>query len=254
VFSADLARAEDWLPVIKEAQPDYIIHLAGISFAASGNLKAYYDVNTVGTQHVLEAVAKSGLDFKKIITASSAAVYGALEGGELTEEHPLRPQSHYGISKLATEHVARLFFDCLPIMVVRPFNYTGRGQPENFVVPKIIAHFEKHAEFIELGNIDVEREFNDISYACDVYERLLRSEKAVHDAVNLCTGRGVTLRSVIEDAEKLYNHKIEIRINPAFVRPNEARRMVGNPEKLNRMIDPVAVCPFYETLETVKGL
>ena len=69
--------------------------------------------------------------------------------------------------------MARLFADRFPIVVVRPFNYTGPGQREPYLVPKIVRHFAQRAPVIELGNIDSERDFLDVRTVADAYARLL---------------------------------------------------------------------------------
>ena len=79
-----------------------------------------------------------------------------------------------------------LWMDKLPIFIVRPFNYTGRGQDKKFVVPKIIDHFREKKTFIELGNIDVLREFNDIRFVSDIYTKLLVTPP-IGKIINICT-------------------------------------------------------------------
>jgi len=171
---ADLTDYERVLEVLKSVRPDYIIHLAGISFAAHENALPYYKVNVIGTQNILEACVKIGLTPEKIILASSAAVYGDPNADLTTESHRLNPQGHYGCSKLSMEFIAQSYMPKLPIVITRPFNYTGVGQADHFLVPKIVKHFKEAKDTIELGNTDVVREFSDVRDVCSVYIKLLR--------------------------------------------------------------------------------
>jgi nucleoside-diphosphate-sugar epimerase len=145
------------------------------------------------------------------------------------------------------EHRAHTYFDQLPIVLVRPFNYVGVGQPEQFVIPKIVSHFKQGKPSIELGNIQVEREFNSVAYACEIYERLLSSE-AVATVVNLCSGKGVALMSVIEMMQEIANYHIDVRVNPAFVRANELPRLVGSEVKLASIIGDLSHDNLFSTL------
>src|SRR4029434_3623396 len=109
----------------------------------------------------------------------------------------LAPASHYAVSKLAMESMARLFADRLPVVVVRPFNYTGPGQREPYLVPKIVRHFAERAPAIELGNIDIERDFLDVRSVVDAYRRILTEPAARGRTLNLCSGTGTTVRAMV---------------------------------------------------------
>jgi len=240
--SAATARA------VEQVQPDRVIHLAAVSFVAHDDVEAVYRVNLLGSLTLLRALAAQATGLRCVILASSANVYGKVKGAEIEESMPCAPTNHYAASKLAMEHMASTFGDTLPIVITRPFNYTGPGQPEHFLVPKIVGHFQRKASAIELGNIDVTREFMDVHTVVDVYRRLLACPAALGETVNICLGRSISLRQVIALLEVETGHRIEIRVNPHLVRAREVDCLVGSPQKLVSLIGQVPEIPFAATL------
>jgi nucleoside-diphosphate-sugar epimerase len=229
-------------------KPDFLIHLAGISFAAYDKNEDFYRVNTIGSINVLDSVLELNLNLSKIILASSATVYGN-QGIEVLDESLCpKPANHYGASKYAMECLAQQYFEKLPIIIARPFNYTGIGQAENFLIPKIVKHFKENRKIIELGNLDVSREFNDVKYICEVYKRLLEC-KAENEIVNICSNKGVKLLDVIDSMNNLADYKIEVKVNPAFVRRDEIKTLTGSTEKLFQLIGHMVESKLVNTLE-----
>ena len=159
---ADLLDPKAVLAAVRETAPDVVVHLAAIAFPGHAHADAVYSVNLGGTLSLLEALAATGAGQGGVILPSTGTVYANASQSALTEDSPTAPSTHYAVSKLAMEHMARLFAGALPIVVVRPFNYTGPGQREPYLVPKIVRHFAQRAPVIELGNIDVERDFLDV--------------------------------------------------------------------------------------------
>jgi len=145
------------------------------------------------------------------------------------------------------EYMARLWHDKLPIIVARPFNYTGVGQSSQFLLPKIVGHFQRGERVIELGNIDVERDFSDVRRVVDAYRRLLQLAPA-GGVFNVCSGRAVSLKSVIATMEQIAGYSIEVRVNPAFVRANEVRRLQGDGSRLQAAVGPLEDIPLETTL------
>jgi len=220
---------------VAEAKPDFVAHLAGISFVASKDHEAFYRVHALGTSNLLQALTKLQTAPKKILLASSATVYGNSANHLSVEDQALTPIDHYATSKVAMEEMAKTFFNRLPIVIARPFNYTGVGQKGNFLIPKLVDHFAKRKPFIELGNLNIEREFNDVNMICDAYLKLLELGNA-NEIYNVCSGQARSLQFVMDTLKKITGHNIEIRVNPDFVRASEVHRMVGSPDKLKQLL------------------
>ncbi|MFO1412582.1 MAG: NAD-dependent epimerase/dehydratase family protein [Burkholderiales bacterium] len=244
---ADLNDAAGLAAAVAHAAPDQVVHLAAISFPGHADAAAIYRVNLEGTLALLQALAAGGFGAQGVLLPSTATVYAAA-GAPLTEDAPVQPPSHYAVSKLAMEHMARLFAARLPIVTVRPFNYTGPGQREPFLVPKIVRHFAQRADVIELGNVDVERDFLDVRVVVDAYCRLLDTPAAVGGTFNVCSGRAVAVRSLVTRLSAITGHAMAIRVNPAFVRAGEPARITGSAARLVAAIGPLRDVPLADTL------
>lgn len=249
-YQCDLRDATSIKGVIDKIRPEYIIHMAGISFPGEKNSLLIYDVNIIAACNLLDALIALKEVPQKVILASSAIVYGD-QGCEVLDESMCpKPVNHYGCSKLVMEQMASNYKNKLPIIITRPFNYTGEGQEAHFLIPKIVSHYREGKKQIELGNLHVEREFNDIRDVCAIYAALMESD-ITGETVNLCTGRGIALLSVIEMMNEIAGYEIEVSVNPAFVRPNEIKRLVGSSTKLEALIGDIPLRPFRDTLETM---
>lgn len=236
--------------VIDTQRPDVIVHLAGVAFAAETNVEPYYRVNVIGTENLLRACADVGHVPHKIVLVSSSMVYGKPEAGqiEIDETAPFRPANHYAISKVAMELMARTYFDRLPILIARPFNYIGRGQGIQFVTAKIVDHFMRRAPVIELGNLDVERDFSDVRDVAQTYLSLVESD-AVGQIVNICSGSAYPLQYVLDTLRAVTGHPMAVTVNPAFVRANDPKLVRGSTTRLENLIGSRTLRHFDATLE-----
>jgi nucleoside-diphosphate-sugar epimerase len=247
-FTCDLRDFESVKSLILEMEPTHVLHLAAISFVGESNASLVYDVNVIGTCNLLDALSLLEHKPKKVILAGSATVYGE-QGCEVLDESMCpSPVNHYGCSKLVMEQMASTYKTRLPILITRPFNYTGAGQESHFLIPKIVSHYREGKKQIELGNLHVEREFNDVDDVCAMYTSLLESDSS-GEIVNLCSGRGIALLDVIGMMNEIAGYEINVLVNPAFVRPNEIKRLVGSSAKLETLIGDIPLRPFHETLE-----
>lgn len=215
--------------------PDAVVHLAAISFVGHADENAFYAVNVIGTTNLLAALSKLPKPPHRVLLASSANIYGNSKHSPIAETQEPAPISHYAASKLAMEHMSRAYGDRLPIVITRPFNYTGPGQDADFVIPKLVDHFARRAPVIALGNIEVEREFNDVQMVCSAYLQLLQHGES-GETYNVCSGQPYALQYVIDTLTRITGHPIQVEVNPAFVRANEVHRLCGNPAKLQALL------------------
>lgn len=245
---ADLLDAAAMAAAVRVAVPDLVVHLAAIAFPGHAQADAIYRVNLNGTLTLLEALAIAGCGRSGVLLPSTGTVYGSVAADCLAETAAVAPATHYAVSKFAMEQMARIFARTLPIIVVRPFNYTGPGQREPYLVPKIVRHFAEDAAVIELGNVDVERDFLDVRIVVDAYRRLLESPAAAGGTFNLCSGTGTAVRALVTMLEGVAGRRIEVRVNPQFVRAGEPQRIVGSKARLESVIGPLQRIPLHQTL------
>lgn len=249
IYQCDISDKSSIKNIIEKIKPDYIMNLAGISFVGNSKRELFYRINVLAVENILEACLEiSNYSPSKIILASSATIYGNQNSDILDESMNPNPVNHYGISKLAMEQLAKTYFDKLNIIITRPFNYTGVGQEEHFLIPKIVFHFKDNKKEIELGNMDVYREFNDVEYVCEIYTRLLLSD-INSEIVNICSNRVIALKKVIEMMNEIAGYQIQIRVNPKFVRENEIVSLSGSVDNLYSLIGEVEQIEFDRTLE-----
>ena len=246
-IAIDLLDPKTLEPIAQSVRPDVVVHLAAIAFVAERDASIFYRTNLLGTRNLLETLCQSVSPPECTILASSANVYGNSDIEVLTEDSPTQPANDYAVSKLAMEYLAKTYFDRLPITITRPFNYTGIGQSERFLIPKIVDHFKRRADIIELGNLDVAREFSDVRDVAQVY-RLLAQCKPIGETINICSGAPIALRDCVNMAAKIAGHHIEVRVNPAFVRENEIKSLSGDRAKLGSLLPALESRSFDETL------
>jgi nucleoside-diphosphate-sugar epimerase len=232
---------------VAEMQPQGVVHLAAISFVDHADPDAFYRVNVLGTVNLLDALNALSLKPEKVLLASSANVYGNCVNSPISERQCPAPVNHYAASKLAMEHLASTRVSELPVFFTRPFNYTGPDQSLSFIIPKLTDHFFSRQPLIELGNLAVEREFNDVRFVCDVYLRLM--ERATPGQIyNVCTGRTFTLKQILDMLTELTGHKMEVKINPKFVRKSEISLLCGDPRKMTECIGQPLHIELRDTL------
>lgn len=219
---------------IDAVKPDAVINLAAIATLAVTDRDPIFGVNAFGVLNLLEALKQRQFQ-GRVITASSAYIYGPLQSrAPIPESQPPRPHNLYACAKVLAESFCAMHADDLDIVVTRPFNAIGRGHRDTFLVPKIVKHFRDRAPKIELGNTAVARDYTDVRDLAGMYEALLAA-KTPPRLLHLCNGEAVSIDTLIATLSDLTGHKIEVTVNPAFIRANDVLYQCGATDGLKAL-------------------
>lgn len=240
----DLRDAATVHALVSAAAPDAVIHLAGISSVSQSwrDPEATFDVNATGALRLLQALRRLPPPStpRPVLLVSSGEAYGAdgTEEAPLTEDLPLHPVTPYGASKAAQEMVAAVLTDPAAIRLVqtRSFQQIGSGQRPTFVAVDWARQLldirdSLRPPVLQVGNLDITRDFLDVRDAAEAYVTLLESP-GVGGVFNLCSGRSSSLRELLDRLQDIVGTHPEVRTDPARLRPAEIRSLVGSARKL----------------------
>ena len=249
-FQVNLDNVTLMAEIFRNIQPDLILHLAAQAFVAGDDPLEFYHSNTIGTGNLFTAIETSQVQPDSILISSSANVYGNNGASEsLTESSIVKPVNDYAISKLAMEYVCDLWREKFPIIVTRPFNYTGLSQKENFLIPKIVRHHKSRSNSISLGNTDVYRDFCDVRDVVLAYRLLMEQKKSINGVVNICSEKVYSLLDILNMCEEVTGHTLTVSVNEKFVRDNEVKLLKGSNEYLHSLINGWDPRPLKITLK-----
>ena len=250
--------------VVELARPDAIAHLAAQAFvpASLSDPEGTFDVNAHGTLHLLESVralADQGAPRPRVLVVSSGDVYGA----QPRETFPLRettaplPRSPYAASKIAAEALALAYARAWGVdaVVTRAFNHIGPGQDERFAVVAFALQIARVAAGgpprVLVGNLDASRDFLDVRDVCDAYVLLLEGRGAAGEIYNVCSGVATTMREILRRLIELARVPVEVRDDPARMRPADVPVSVGDASKLREATAWTPRIPLGAALRTV---
>lgn len=251
------ASLDAWL---QDDCPDAVIHLAGQTFVP----EAFRDpaqtikVNLLGTLNLLQALKRRGFT-GTFLYVSSGDVYGQVAEDEL----PIRecrlpqPRNPYAVSKVATELLCLQWGYVEPwrIMVARPFNHIGTGQGEAFVIPSMARQLIRVRQGLQLprlevGDVDVTRDFLDVRDVLQAYLALLERGRS-GEIYNVCSGIELRVRDMITQLAELAGVDVELIQDAARMRRAEQRRVVGCADKLQQETGWKPGVSITETLQSV---
>ncbi|MAK16484.1 MAG: epimerase [Gammaproteobacteria bacterium] len=228
-------------------KPDYVIHLAGISNSTIDNEELYTKVNVEGTVNLINALNSMPQKPKKVLIASSASVYGNPKKLPLTEVSDINPVNLYGESKLEMENRVNVLEKNFPVIFYRLFNYTGVFHDRHFLIPKVVDTFKRKLAEIELGNINIKREFNDVRDICEAYYLGL-IKKTECNIINICSGKSFSISEIMKIMSDLSAHHCIVKCNEKYLRRSDPDDIYGDNEFMQTMLGSKFKHNIKETL------
>ena len=261
--SFDLRVAASVRRMVRGAEPEAVVHLAGIASVSHSwrEPEITFDVNATGSLRLLEALRTlpaPAAGRRPVLMVSSGEVYGAdgTPAAPLTEDRPLRPVTPYGASKAAQEMVASVLADdTMRLVQTRSFQQIGPGQRPTFVTVNWARQLldmrdGAQAPVLRVGNLDIDRDFLDVRDAAAAYVALLEAPGA-EGVFNLCSGRACSLRHLLKLLEETVGVHPEIRVESDRLRPAEIRSLVGSAARLTAAIGWTPRHPLEDSVRTL---
>jgi GDP-4-dehydro-6-deoxy-D-mannose reductase len=247
---------------IAETRPTHLFHLAAVStvHGAKQSTREIWDVNFGGALNVALAIQETAPECR-LIQCSSALVYGSSFATECpADEHaPLCPDTVYGASKAAADlMVGQMARAGLRAVRLRPFNHTGPGQSEGFVVPSFaaqIARIERGQQepVMHVGGLDNRRDFLDVRDVVEAYIKTVLHFDTLPNGcvINIASGRTWTIRDVLETMLARSQTRIEIVQDEQRMRISENSTMIGSWQVAHKLLGWSPQIDFSSTLAAV---
>lgn len=255
----DLLNASSIGKVIVEYHPDYICHLAAATSPAASfkNPQMTITNNVLSELNILDTLRATNLKHLRTLIISTSEIYGLIDKADLPvdEDTPLRPINPYAVSKITQDFLALQYHLSykLDIVRVRPFNHTGPGQGEAFVVPafaKQIAEIEKGKKepVIIVGNLDAKRDFTDVRDMVKAYELVLRKGEA-GAVYNIGSGKSQKIKDILDTFLSLTDKKIKVEYDVAKSRPLDIPDVYCDVTRFHAVTGWKPEIPFEQTLK-----
>lgn len=237
-MTMDAADRKSLGEVLRNLEPAMIVNLMGVLRGTDWEL--FMRCNVGVSQTVLEYAAEAVKPVEKILLIGSAAEYGYVESNPVSETSPRRPVSLYGLSKFLQQEVAEYYFRKygIPVVIARTFNLTGSGISNQLAIgawrEKIVAAAD--GDEVRFGNLESYRDYMEVGDVVPIYWKLLLHAPA-GEIYNVCSGRPVQMRTLLDREIALSGKDIVIRIDPGLYRPDDLPIIYGDNAKLQHFLN-----------------
>ncbi|KUM23415.1 epimerase [Mesorhizobium loti] len=250
---------------VREIQPTALVHLAAVAAPsdARNEPRHAWDVNVTGTMNLAESVMRHAPEARFVYIGSSEAYGASFQSatGPVTENAPLRPMNVYGATKAAADlMIGQMSYDGLRAIRFRPFNHTGPGQSDTYVVSDFARQVAeilsgKREPVIHVGNLEAERDFLDVRDVVRAYViAAIRDSETGPDCIyNIASGQPRKIRAILDALIARSGIDIEVRADPERLRPNEIPVACGDASKARERLNWTPLVPFDQILADVLG-
>jgi GDP-4-dehydro-6-deoxy-D-mannose reductase len=250
----DLLDAMQVRGAIAEVRPAAVYHCAGAAHVGRswGDAASTLAINVRGTHNLLDALRRAQVP-ARVVIPSSALVYASGQHA-FREDDPLVPSSPYALSKLAQEmEGTRAIGDGLRVTIARAFNHLGPRQDPFFAAAgfaRRIADIEagRWEPEIAVGNLDARRDLTDVRDTVRAY-RLILEHGAVGRPYNVCSGRAITIRELLDRLLSRARVPIRVRVDPTRYRPNDVPLLLGDPTRIQTELGWLPEISLDKTLD-----
>jgi len=253
----DLSNVERLAKILETAQPRFIIHLASSSAVARSwqYPGETFKNNTAIFLNLLEAVRLANVGIR-ILAVGSSEQYGIVSADKipLKEAEPPNPMSPYAVARVAQEYLSAVYTKGykLDIVSTRSFNHFGPGQDSRFVLPgfaKQVAEIKLglRSSRIDVGELDIVRDFTDVRDVVNAYLALL-DRGIAGEIYNVCCGHGRTIKDCLRGLITLAGVECEITKRPDLIRPIDNPIIVGDNSKIKSQTGWAPTISFETTL------
>lgn len=260
IHTGDLTDSSFTENLVKTTQPDIIYHLAAISVVHTNTDSAKRALeNNIALQYNLLESIRQFSPTTRLVAICSGNVYGKVGQSELpiTEDTPIRPLNTYAVSKLSQESLALQYYYAydMDIIILRPFNHTGPGQTDNFVIPAFAKQFAaiksgKQPPIIKVGNLSTARDFTDVRDMVDAY--ILAGTKCKKGEIyNIGAGEVSKIGEILGLMSDISGVEVEIQEDNLRVRGVDVPVLMADSTKFRGITGWEPKIPFKKTLQTV---
>lgn len=259
-FKVDILNQKKLNNLISKIKANYFVHLAAIHYIPTCEKKRQFSqkTNIIGTENILSCLNK--YPPKKIIFASSGAVYN-LKDKILYEDSSITdPRDNYSLTKLTNEIQIKNWSSNnkkTKIFIARIFNTVGPNDPNSHLLPEIFKQINSNNNnnnIIKLGNLNSKRDYIDVRDTARALAYLITKKIISNfEIINICNQISLSVRDIVKIIAKQLKKKITIKIDKNKIRKFDRPTQIGSKKKLKKLLKFESNYDFINTINYINS-